>query len=293
MESLAMPVIRHAARSYISGETASDAGRLARDAGQHGFACTLCYWNDGKENPETVAAQYRLAVDTILSGGLDGTLALKLPALWDRVDLAASVVSYARDRGVRALFDSHAPGQSDAIFRAIDICGPSGVGLAIPGRWTRSTADAERALALGLDVRIVKGQWADDPDTGIDVKQGYLRIVAQLAGRAPHVGVATHDAALSLAALRLLIAKSTPCEQELIYPDPTSRAIAVAAQLGVPSRLYIPFGSAWLPYSIRRASSKPQVLLWLLRDIFTSRRFKMPSRNLNPTAVTAEVHPKH
>lgn len=279
IEPIALPVIRYATRSYIAGETAADAARLATEAQSKGFACTLCYWNDGKEDPEIVAAQYRDAVDTLAASTLDGSLAIKTPALWDRAELAASVVRYARERGVRVMFDSHAPGQSDDIFRTIDICGPVGVGVALPGRWKRSRADAERAISTGLDIRIVKGQWADEPDTGMDIEEGYLELAALLAGRARHVGVATHTASLSETALRLLQDAGTPCEQELIYPDPTTKAILVADRLNVPSRLYIPFGSAWLPYSLSRAFNKPEVLAWLVRDVFTPNRFKMPSRN--------------
>ena len=279
LEPIALPVIRYATRSYVAGDEVSDAALLARHARDNGYACTLCYWNDGKEDPEFVAAQYRAAIDAMHEAGLDGALAMKTPALWDRAELAASVVRYARDRKIRVMFDSHAPKQSDDIFRAIDLCGPEGVGLALPGRWQRSRMDAERAIELGLDVRIVKGQWADEPDIGYDILTGYMELAAILAGRARHVGVATNEAQLSEKAIRCMQAASTPCEQEVIYPAAREKVIAVAEKLKVASRLYIPFGSAWLPYSLSRAMARPQVLMWLMRDIFTPNRFKMPARN--------------
>jgi proline dehydrogenase len=278
LEPLALPVIRYATRSYVAGDTAGDAVQLAKLASKNGFACTLCYWNDGKEDPEIVAQQYRAAVDGLCAAELDGALAIKTPALWDRAETAARLVDYARARSVRAVFDAHAPAQADDVFRTIDLCGPDGVGLAIPARWKRSRADAERAIDLGVAVRIVKGQWPDQPETGIDIRAAYLELAAQLAGRARHVGVATHEASLSEAALKELLSQSTPCEQELIYPDPMAKAIQVSIDLDVTSRLYIPFGSAWLPYSLSRAVQKPEVMLWLVRDVFTSRQFKMPAK---------------
>lgn len=290
IEPLARPVIRYATRSYIAGEAVGDALKLAVEARASGFACTLCYWNDGKESPETVATHYRATIDAIHGAGLDGKLAIKTPALWDRADLAASVVRYARERQIRVMFDSHAPAQSDDIFRTIDICGPEGVGIAIPGRWRRSIADAERAISLGLDVRVVKGQWADPDDPGHDLSEGYRRIIDLLAGRARKVAVATHDPELSEAALSRLTAAETHCEQELIYPDPLTRTVEVADRLKVGSRLYIPFGSAWLPYSLSRAARKPEVLVWLIRDIFVPGRFKMPARQ-KETCETAHFDP--
>ena len=278
LEPIALPVIRYATRSYVAGDDVSDASSLAQEARRNGYACTLCYWNDGKEEPDVVAAQYRAAVDAMHAADLDGALAIKTPALWDRAELAASLVRYARDRKVRVMFDSHAPAQSDGVFRAIDICGPGGVGLALPGRWKRSRTDAERAISLGLDVRIVKGQWPDDPDSGLTIEAGYLELASILAGRARHVGVATNQASLSESAIQLLQESGTPCEQEVIYPAAREKVIAVARRLNVPSRLYIPFGSAWLPYSLSRALTNPQVVVLLMRDLFTPNRFKMPVR---------------
>jgi proline dehydrogenase len=290
IEPLALPVIRYATRSYIAGESARDASDLAVLARQSGFSCTICYWNDGKEEPENVAAQYRSAISSIVEAGLDGSVSMKVPALNDRVDIGASIVRYARERNVRVMIDSHAPEQADDVFRTIDLCGPEGVGIAIPGRWKRSEADAERAISMGLDVRVVKGQWTDGADPDCDLREGFLHVSSVLAGRARHVGIATHDPALAETALKQMQTASTPCEQELLYPSPLSAVVRVAERLNVPSRLYIPFGAAWLPYSLSRVFEKPQVLLSLMRDIFTDSRFKMVARG--PVRAEADIKAK-
>ncbi len=274
----ATPIIRFATRSYIAGREVADGMALAAEARNHGFACTLCYWNDGKEDPRHVASQYIAVADALAASELDGCLAIKLPALWDRLDLAAEIVGRARAGGVRVMVDSHAPAQSDDILRLIDEVGPGSIGFALPGRWRRSAADAERAIALGLPVRIVKGQWVDPDAPDIDLRAGYLDLIDRLAGRAAFVSVATHDAGLAETAIARLIKAGTPCEQELLYPDPMTGAVRVAEAAGVPSRIYIPYGDAWLPYSLARAARKPEVLIWFARDLFTSSRFKMPRR---------------
>jgi proline dehydrogenase len=278
VEAAAMPLIRYASRSYVAGENAASAARLAETASQHGFSSTLCYWNDGREAPDLVARRYHEAIDTIDKAQLDSYLALKIPALWDNFDLAAEIVAHARACRVTVVLDSHAPEQADANFAFIEKVGPDGMGCAIPGRWQRSAADAERAIALGIQVRVVKGQWVDPQQPDIDLRAGYLALIDQLAGRATHVGVATHDGWLARQAFDRLRAAQTSCEQELVYPDPTNNAVDVAVDADIPSRLYIPFGTAWLPYSVSRAARKPEVLLWLVKDLFTSNRFQMPTR---------------
>lgn len=272
---IAMPVLRFATRSYIAGSEVDDALHFARAAAEHGFASTICYWNDGKEEPRTVADRYLASLDAIARSALDAHLSLKIPALWDRGDLVRDVIQRARSLGVTVVFDSHAPEQSDLTFEIAEELGSVGLGVAIPGRWTRSRDDVERAVQLGLQVRVVKGQWPD-PVADIDLRQGYLDTIDRLAGRAVHVGVATHDASLAREATRRLRERGTPCTQELLFALPIDPAASEARASGIPLRLYIPYGAAWLPYSVSRAFENPRVFYWLARDLVSSRRLKLP-----------------
>lgn len=280
----AMPIIRHATRSYITGPHLDDAIALANSAGQSGYGATICYWNDGTEEPRKVADNYLRILDRMQAERLDGYLALKVPALWDDADLASEVIAYARPRGVRVMLDSHAPEQADAVFAVLEKVGPEGVGCAIPGRWRRSLEDVERAIALGVSVRVVKGQWPDPDEPNMDLREGYLRIIDRLAGRAVHVGVATHDPILAEDAFTRLKAGGTSCEQELVFPLPMTKALEVAQAAGIPTRLYVPYGSAWLPYSISRAMQNPSVIVYFLKDLLTNNRFRLPPPPVKPAS---------
>ena len=272
----AMPVIRYATRSYITGPHLDDAVALANQAGQSGLGATICYWNDGTEQPRDVADKYVRILDRMHAERMDGYLALKVPALWDDVDLASEVIDHARTLGIKVMLDAHAPEQADAVLAVLERVGPDRVGLAIPGRWRRSLRDVERAIDLGVSVRVVKGQWPDPQEPDMDLREGYLRIIDRLAGRAAHVGVATHDPDLAADAFARLKAAQTSCEQELVFPLPMAKALEVAQIAGVSTRLYVPYGSAWLPYSISRALKDPSVIAYLVRDLLTNSRFRLP-----------------
>lgn len=271
---IAMPILRFATRSYTTGPDVADAMKLADVAAARGMPSTICYWNDGKEEPAAVLQRYLGSLDAMESSGHDADLAVKIPALWDRRDLVATIVERARSLKKRVVFDSHAPEQSQLTFEVMSELGPANLGCAIPGRWKRSIADAERAIELGLRVRVIKGQWPDPEQPDIDLREGFLRVVDVLAGRATHVGVATHDAPLAREAIRRLVAAGTPCEHELLFPLPMEPSATAARDAGIKTRLYIPFGEAWLPYSVSRAMENPRVLVWLLRDLFSGRRLK-------------------
>jgi len=139
------------------------------------------------------------------------------------------------------------------------------LGCTIPGRWRRSPRDAERAVQMGLRVRVVKGQWAD-PGAAVDPHSAFLDVIDALAGGAAPVAVATHHPVLAAAAIRKLQSAGTPCEMELLYGLPSRAVLKVARDLGVPVRYYLPYGHAWLPYALRHARRDPRILWWVLRD---------------------------
>ena len=168
VKAVVMPVLGFAARKYVTGNTLGDAIDLAKRAAAQGLSCTMCYWNDGSEDPAIVAAEYGSIIDYLGQSSLDGALAAKIPALWENEEQVASVVALARVKSVPVIFDAHAPDQSDATLRFLERHGGEGLGLAIPGRWRRSLRDADRAIELGARVRVVKGEWVDpeEPDHG-------------------------------------------------------------------------------------------------------------------------------
>jgi proline dehydrogenase len=93
-----------------------------------------------------------------------------------------------------------------------------------------------------------------------------LAVVDRLAGRARHVTVATHDAPLARTALRRLIDAGTSCELELLFGLPMRAAMRAARDLGVRSRVYVPYGHSWVPYALSWVRQNPRVLWWVLTD---------------------------
>lgn len=275
VESVAMPVLGYAARKYVAGTTIEDAARLAGRAAAKGLNCTLCYWNDGSEDPAVVSAHYESIIACLERDNRGGALAMKLPALWENEGRVSQIIALARRSGVPVIFDAHAPEQADAVLRCLERLGGEGLGMAIPGRWRRSLDDADRAVALGARVRVVKGEWPDPAEPGMDVREGYLRVIRRLAGKARFVGVATHDAALAAQAMQILAEAGTPFEQEFIFPLPIAAAQRAGARHGAGARLYIAYGEAWLPYSMKRAFRNPKTFYWLVRDLLLGKRFAL------------------
>lgn len=276
MNRLIEAVVMRAARPYFAGTRLADAIALAREAGNRGYPVTLCYWNAPDDPADKVVRNYEAVIDAIAQNRLDAHMAIKVPPVLARPELISAVIAKARDNGVDVDIDAHAPHEAEADYEVAAKAGPEGMGIAIPGRWVSSPDLADRAVELGLRVRVVKGQWDDPADPDIDLAEGYLRVIDRLAGRCREVGVATHDTALAREAIRRLTAAGTRVEQELLFGLPMNPCADMARDAGLKTRIYIAYGDAWIPYSVRSAFRHPRTLLRFATDLATGHRDGLP-----------------
>lgn len=275
-----LPLARRAAQSYVVGPEVDDALRACLWLAQQGMASTVAFWNMDSHSPREVTDAYLASLNGLAKQNLDCYLSVKAPAMDYSRELLAEVLESSQHTGTRVHFDSHGPETADQIFALIAQAPPHAPGLSctLPGRWPRSQDDADWAVDLQLAVRVVKGQWPDPAAPPTDQRAGFLAVVDRLAGRARLVAVATHDPPLAREALARLQAAGTSCELELLFGLPIWPALHVARAAGVPVRVYIPFGYAWLPYCLSQARKNPRILLWVLRDQLLGRSLRLPGR---------------
>jgi len=271
------------ARTYVVGPDLEDAARACRSLGAHGFRSTICFWNHDNDTPDDITERYMAAIDVVGAESLDCYVSVKAPPLQFSRDRFGQIFERARQRDVSIHFDSLWPEATDQTFSLIHELLPKygKIGCTLPGRWQRSLIDADRAVEMKLSVRVVKGQWADLERPGIDPRAGFLRVIDRLAGRVCHTAVATHDPVLAREAFTRLRATGTPCELELLFGLPVRHAVPVAEAMGVPVRIYVPYGYAWLPYVMGQVRKNPRIAWWLMRDLCTAARLTV-ARSRDP-----------
>jgi proline dehydrogenase len=273
------PLAARAARAYVAGPCLSDALRACRRLSRQGFASTVCYWDGQGDSPRLIADEHLAVVSALEREGLNCSLSVKATPLGFTRTLFSEIVTRARQGDCLVHFDSLAPEDADETFAVVaeEIRRSPRIGCTLPGRWRRSIRDAEWAVDLGVNVRVVKGQWADPEAPDLDPRRGFLAVIDRLAGRARYVGVATHDAPLAREAFRRLRAAGTACGLELLLGLPPHPALREAGELGVPVRFYVPYGRAVLPYRLSHARHSPSVAWWIVRDLVRSHSFPAPA----------------
>jgi proline dehydrogenase len=263
---LAAPVFRRAARVYIAGPTLEDGLRVARRLQERGFTSNLGFWDGAGDSPQSVSQACVQALLALRNLGFDCYLSIKAPAFKYSQAWMSEIVAAAKICNARLHFDSHGPETVDRTLELLDwtLLSYSNLSLTIPARWKRSLRDAGWALERNLRVRIVKGQWEDG--SAVDPREGFVRVIQCVAGRAEVTAVATHDARLAFESVVRLRSAGTRAEMELLFGLPSSAPLRVAQQFGMKPRFYIPYGHAWLPYAVSQVKRNPRVLLWVLKD---------------------------
>jgi proline dehydrogenase len=261
-----------AGAQHVSGLTVMDAMQAARTESAEHHLFSLGYWPQAKEAPASIAAHYVSGIEAIAQAGLNCSLSVKVDQLAFDHQLWRSVVDAAKVHRVRLHFDAQAYETTDRTHAMLSDTLNVGAGASatLPARWQRSELDAERFIAMGIPIRLVKGQGGDPDHPKIDPRAAYLRLVERLCGRAMHVGIATHDRRVAEPALTRLLAGRTPCSLEQMRSLP--RLDFVADQLAVPTRVYIAYGRSGLPYAIGEALRRPAILGWIARDLLVRGR---------------------
>jgi len=266
---------------HVSGLHEDDALQAARAEAARGRSCTLGYWARPGEQAPSIAARYARAIELVADAGLPASVSIKVDLLgFDRA-LLAPVLRAARARDVRVHFDAQG---FETIARTHELVEEAwhlgtDVSATLPARLLRSGADAERFIRLGIPVRVVKGQGGDPEHPKLDPRQACLELVERLAGRAAFVGIATHDRRVAAPALARLAAAGTPCGLEQMRSLP--RLDFVADDLELPTRVYIAYGHAGLPYAIGECLRRPAIVGWILRDLLLRHRPLSTARHSN------------
>jgi len=270
-------------RAHIAGTEVADAICVARREVAGGALTTLGPWASREDPPTVVADRYVCAIAAIEADAVPATLSVKLPDLHFDIGLVARVLSAAAEHHVAIHLDSLSIASQERTMALLPelVAAHPGLGVTLPGRWARSLPDARDVLRLGVrSVRVVKGQWCDPHDPHRNPADGMQAVIDVLSGAEAEVEVATHDEAVARRATDHLSACGTPWRLGQLYGMPRiDRSHLAGSEIKV--LVYVPFGTAYLPYALRKALRHPTILGWAARDLVrahASRQDREPAR---------------
>lgn len=260
----------------MPGETAAEAMDAARALNAAGIACSLDILGESVTDETEARATtdaYLDLLDRIRNGGLDSHVSLKLTALGLDIDRdmcvanLRTIVERAASQDTFVRIDMESSAYTDTtleIFeQGLQPSYPANVGIVLQSALRRTTQDVEHAIRTSARVRLCKGAYKEAatlayPDKA-DVDAAYVRQLRRLLEAGNYPGLATHDEAMINAALSFVAEHDIPRDRfefQMLFGvrrDLQNRLV----QQGYNVRVYVPFGSQWYPYLMRRLAERP------------------------------------
>ncbi|MFW6088160.1 MAG: proline dehydrogenase family protein [Gemmatimonadota bacterium] len=280
-----LPFARAAATKFVAGETHDVALRTAAELNRAGFRVTLDLLGESvsdRDEAEAAADEYARSLDLIEASEASTTISLKLTQLGLDIDtdfcfanLERIVAHAARlDNFVRIDMEGSAYTQRtlDIFYRVFER--HRNVGVVIQSYLKRSAADVERLVGLSAPVRLCKGAYDEPASVAFqdkaEVDASFVRLMKVLLDGGAPTAIATHDERMIEASLAHIetngIAREA-YELQMLYGVRRELQESLTAD-GWPMRIYLPYGSQWYSYFMRRMAERPANLWFAVRAMF-------------------------
>jgi proline dehydrogenase len=279
---------RRLSRRFVAGEGVEEALEAAAQLNQLGMSVTIDNLGENvhrAEEAQASAALYRELIDQITTTKLDANASLKLTHMGldvdpdlafeitrDLVRQAAAVGNFVRidmegspytERTLEMVRRLHAEeGLSNA------------TGAVIQSYLRRSEADVIRLCEEGIRIRLCKGAYKEPPEIAFqkksEVDDSFVRLMKILLSSGIYHGIATHDEAMIDATIAYARSEGIAPDRfefQMLYGIRRDLQETLVAD-GWRMRVYLPFGTEWYPYFMRRLAERPANLLFLLKNLF-------------------------
>lgn len=277
---------RKFASRFVAGETIEEAVSAARELAKRGITASLDLLGESVTvEAEAVAArdQYLVMLDRMAVAQEEVNVSVKLTQMGLDIDEDLCYVNMVRilDRArqlrgfVRLDMES-----SEYTGRTLDFFGErlfqqygQHCGVVIQSALRRSEKDIADLIAMKARVRLCKGAYLEPPEVAFpdkaDVDRNYVQLMERLLAGGNYPGIATHDEAIIRHAQQFAQKQAIGPERfefQMLYGvrrDLQGRL----RQAGYNMRVYIPFGTQWYPYLMRRLAERPANIAFILGNL--------------------------
>ena len=280
-------------RRFVAGMTVEQAIEATAQLNAEGIEVTLDSLGESVldvAQAEASAAIYHQVLDAIQTRNLRANVSVKLtqvgmdiggttagPALAERV--VGEMVAHAASIGSFVRIDMEGSPYTEptlALTERLHRQYPGAVGTVLQAYLFRTESDVERLLSQGIRIRLCKGAYKEPANIAFplksDVDANYVKLMKRIVSSPVFCGIATHDEAI-VQQLRAFVAEHNiskrAFEFQMLYGIRRDLQRKLAAE-GFGVRVYVPFGTEWCPYFMRRLAERPANVLFLAKNFFKS-----------------------
>jgi proline dehydrogenase len=285
------PLTRGVVARYVAGDHAADAAAVAGQLAGSGLLVTLDHLGEDTTDAEqaaTAAGEYVTVLGLLEAQGLTGrgraevsvkptAVGLGLPDNGEKTarENIARICAAARNAGTTVTVDMEDHTRVDATLRIVRTLRDDypDLGCVIQSQLRRSADDCADLATAGSRVRLCKGAYNAPADVAFvartEIDRSYARCLRMLMRGSGYPMIATHDPRLiEIAGAQAHLTGRGPgdFEYQMLYgirPAEQQRLAASGAQV----RVYLPYGSDWYGYLVRRLAERPANLAFFARSL--------------------------
>jgi proline dehydrogenase len=275
-------------RRFVAGTQVDDALAATRAMNQLGLSVSVDNLGENVTNADEArhsAQLYHQMLDKMAEQKLNANVSLKLTHMGLDVDenmaygIAQELVQHAVriNSFVRVDMEGSAYTQRtlDFVHRLHQQPENAGhVGAVIQSYLKRSESDVEKLIAGRVRVRLCKGAYKEPPEIAFekkaDVDGNYVKLMQMLLKSGVYHGIATHDENMIRATIEFAQKEKIPAsafEFQMLHGVRRDLQVKLIKE-GWHCRVYIPFGTEWYPYLMRRLAERPANAIFILKNLF-------------------------
>jgi len=274
---------------FVAGDRLDDAVRVMKELNRRGWSGSLDHLGENVEQERTARAaveDYVAALDRIAGEGLNANVSVKLTQLGLDIsgdlcrELLSRVLQRAQQLNAFLRVDMEGSAYTErTIELVLDLHARyANVGTVLQSYLYRTMDDVRRLNAAGVRVRLVKGAY-DEPASvaypkKADVDRQFEAAMRELLTHGTYPAIATHDERLIEAARAFAGEQhigNDRYEFQMLYGIRRDLQEGLV-RAGYRVRIYVPYGTEWYPYLMRRLAERPANLLFFVRSLVRERR---------------------
>ena len=274
---------------FVAGTRVEDVLRATRTVNQSGPNVSIDNLGENVTNADEARASaqlYHQLLDDIAGQKLNANISLKLTHMGLDVDeklardlvtgLVAKAAAMNPHNFVRVDMEGSPYTQRtlDFVHELHRMPGNQGcVGAVIQSYMRRSESDVEGLLAEGIRIRLCKGAYKEPPEIAFQAKSevdaNYVKLMKMLMKSKVYHGLATHDEKIISQAKAFATSERISrdaFEFQMLYGIRRDLQQGLVGD-GWRIRVYIPFGTEWYPYLMRRLAERPANVLFIAKNL--------------------------
>lgn len=280
-----MKFLTRMAKSFVAGETIDEALQAVKKLNERGIMATLDVLGESvkaREDSEKAVQAYIDLLDSISRTGVNSHVSLKLTQMGLDIDdeycceNMIKILSHAKKLNNFVRFDMegspHTQRTLNIFYRVRETF--DNVGIVIQAYLYRSKKDIEDLNRIKAKVRICKGAYKEPKDIAIkkmkDIRKNFMVLTEMLLEHGVYTAIATHDDKLIQATKDYVAEKGISKEDfefQLLFGIRTKTQQRLTDE-GYNVRIYVPFGTHWLPYFSRRLRERKENVFFVLKNLF-------------------------